>query len=278
MQLREMRKRQQMTQAELAQQMGTTQQTIARWESGKTELTVSQLGDLAVVLGCGIPDLLGRNKTESKHRGSPFAVSETGTPYGTLRVTFGKIEYAYPIDEVARNEAMQAMNLLSFINNSSAQRRWMTLRTMDNYILFINPEHLSEVDIVSDDVAMMPRFAPVEFYAALSDPEEPVLSNEFRELFEELYPEQEIDKVRDQLDSLEVVLASTGEVFASSLTEETAVELEGFEMHSNSIPRDTFLMVHEDSDYMAKFVNLSSVALIKVPAERYLRILHDMED
>lgn len=267
-----------MTQAELAQQMGTTQQTIARWESGKTELTVSQLGDLAVVLGCGIPDLLGRNKTESKHRGSPFAVSETGTPYGTLRVTFGKIEYAYPIDEVARNEAMQAMNLLSFINNSSAQRRWMTLRTMDNYILFINPEHLSEVDIVSDDVAMMPRFAPVEFYAALSDPEEPVLSNEFRELFEELYPEQEIDKVRDQLDSLEVVLASTGEVFASSLTEETAVELEGFEMHSNSIPRDTFLMVHEDSDYMAKFVNLSSVALIKVPAERYLRILHDMED
>ena len=57
-QIKILRNEARLTQAELAEMLGTTQQTIARWESGKSEPNITALKDLAMIFGCSVGDLL----------------------------------------------------------------------------------------------------------------------------------------------------------------------------------------------------------------------------
>ena len=57
-QIKILRNEARLTQAELAEMLGTTQQSIARWESGKSEPNITALKDLAMIFGCSVGDLL----------------------------------------------------------------------------------------------------------------------------------------------------------------------------------------------------------------------------
>jgi transcriptional regulator with XRE-family HTH domain len=54
------------TQHQLAEMLKTTQQTIARWESGKAEPSIAALRDLAMIFGTSIDDILGKNPFSGK--------------------------------------------------------------------------------------------------------------------------------------------------------------------------------------------------------------------
>ena len=64
--LRELRESLRLTQEELAKSLNTTQQTIARWESGKSQPNISALKDLAVIFGTSVDDLLEYSKSGKK--------------------------------------------------------------------------------------------------------------------------------------------------------------------------------------------------------------------
>ena len=59
--LKELRRQAGFTQAQLAQMLRTTQQTVGRWESGKVEPDIATLRDLAMIYGTSVDDILGQN-------------------------------------------------------------------------------------------------------------------------------------------------------------------------------------------------------------------------
>lgn len=65
MRLEELRKKQGMTQNELAALVGVQQNTISQWESGKRHPTSTTLPRLANVLGCTIDELFGRGQNSA---------------------------------------------------------------------------------------------------------------------------------------------------------------------------------------------------------------------
>lgn len=58
-----------MTQQQLAEAIGSTQQTIAQWELGKREPRISSLLRLADALNCNVDELIQKNKEEKKMNG-----------------------------------------------------------------------------------------------------------------------------------------------------------------------------------------------------------------
>lgn len=64
MNIRQARKARNWTQEQLAQAIGTTQQTINRWESGQTEPKVSDLQKISNALGITLSFLLGLDEIE----------------------------------------------------------------------------------------------------------------------------------------------------------------------------------------------------------------------
>lgn len=60
--LKELRRQQNMTQAELAQKMGVTQSLIAMWERDASMPSAGKLPELADLLHCTIDELYGRGK------------------------------------------------------------------------------------------------------------------------------------------------------------------------------------------------------------------------
>ena len=59
MRIREMRLKAGMTQEELAATIHVTAPAISHYESGRRQLTVSKLCDIAMKLGCSVEDLIG---------------------------------------------------------------------------------------------------------------------------------------------------------------------------------------------------------------------------
>jgi len=278
MKIKEMRKRLQLTQGDLAKQLGTTQQTIARWESGKTELSVSQLKDLAVALSCTVPELLGRELTRDEERRSPFAKVNFEIPYGTLEMVIDGVERSYPIDEVAKSSLLTQLNGVHLFNATGEHSIWLTVRTLDDKILFANTAAIETLKLVSDDVEPMPQFFHPEAYAALRDWNEnkksEVLANEARELVEG----KDEGEIMEMATSMKLHFRQDRRELRTYLTDYTATELEALDMHSDSVSENAYLIVEEDGSYQKRFVNLSSIGLIEVPADYYLHLLHSLED
>ncbi len=61
MRIKELRSERNLSQAEVAAAIGTTQRNIGRWETGQNEPTMSFLADLANFFQCSIDYLVGRS-------------------------------------------------------------------------------------------------------------------------------------------------------------------------------------------------------------------------
>jgi transcriptional regulator with XRE-family HTH domain len=139
--LKELRRQAGFTQAQLAQMLRTTQQTVGRWESGKVEPDIATLRDLAMIYGTSVDDILGQNpltgaKTiTSNHvffRGDEEG--EKGCFWGHLGVRFpGQSKSSwYPIT------LSQAEQLDEFFANADPDHPWVTVRSLNNRFLLLN--------------------------------------------------------------------------------------------------------------------------------------------
>ena len=270
MKIKEMRNRLRFTQSDLAEQLGTTQQTIARWENGKTEVTASQLKALSIALACSVSDLLGREMPTEELRRSSFAVSEHDTPFGTLCLNVEDTIYKYPIDETNKASLMNSLAQKEVIRAKDENEFWLIVNALDNKMLLINPMYLSGLELVSDDVMQMPFFANPEVYQALSSWGEEEIDPLFRIRCDEAIEALGLDaELGISMDLLGVVFGD-GSRASYVLTDEASVGIYELETYRSPAP-NSFILVEEEGEHVAKYVNLSKVALIEVPAECYLR-------
>ncbi|MDJ0621043.1 MAG: helix-turn-helix transcriptional regulator [Calothrix sp. MO_192.B10] len=170
-----MRQRHKLTQAALADKLGTTQQTIQRWETNKTSIPSKALKELAIVFDCSVDELLGiaeysRTRystwflTKSEKKGRRKLVGYYGGVYLTLQGV-PKIQN-YPIDDIA---AKTIKNSFPVLENGSLGLPWMCFETMDNRILFVNLKAVKVAEVYTDDYECAPAFEHPEVYRFLTE-------------------------------------------------------------------------------------------------------------
>lgn len=174
--LKQIRQERNLSQPDLAEMIGATQQTIRLWETGKTTIPPSALKDLAIVLSCSVDEILGLTpkgySCYPRFLALPLDKKKTREIvcyYGglTLHLKGVKDELDYPVDEEV------ADSLGWYLQNPTDQPLhpfpWMWLETMNNYILFVNLKALKIAYLYSDTKQKAPSFYHPEVYRVLTN-------------------------------------------------------------------------------------------------------------
>lgn len=136
------------TQAQLAKMLGTTQQTVGRWEAGKSEPNITALKDLAMIFGCSVGDLLemGDNQRPPSVWPHWFGTSFDGFwGHFGVRLDGGDHTRWYPI---SLGESQRVRRCLS----SEDLLPWVSVWTLNNRVLYINVDNVARVLLVNDDL------------------------------------------------------------------------------------------------------------------------------
>jgi transcriptional regulator with XRE-family HTH domain len=268
-----------LTQQQLAEMLHTTQQTIARWESGKAAIPSSALKDLAIILHCQIENILGTSPVKrSLYARSMNAFSKGNRDqvsfYGGLNLTIEGISEVlqFPIDEEQYQFIIQIFGDFP----ETAKSKWIEIRTMNNWLLFINLKSLISLDTFDDDALAAPRFDHPEVYKALSSRsqlEEQELSDELRRYCQEqmeTFEEQNSDEIWSYYNTA-VIYTCQGQK-EEVLLDESSIErfYEFSALHHDLHREGCRFIAFEDEDLGGvKFFNLDRVSLMMVPAAAY---------
>jgi transcriptional regulator with XRE-family HTH domain len=268
-----------MTQQQLAEMLNTTQQTIARWESGKTPIPSTLLKDLAIILSCTIEDVLGTAITK---RGM-YARSMTSSLktkeklvglYGGLELGFSSFEeqFEFSIDE----EVCQFLSRFFEDAPGKSKLDWLFVETMDNWRLFINLRALTCLETYDDDAVQAPRFDHPEVYKALtgsSNLEEQELSDTLLKYCQEKiseYDAEDSEALWDYYNTAQIYTKS-GKSHTVFLDEKNAWRLHEFEITFDGLESDFpyFLRFENESTGGIEIFNVHQIEFIKVPAAAY---------
>jgi transcriptional regulator with XRE-family HTH domain len=259
-----------MSQQQLAKKMNTSQQTIARWEAGKAALNVNHIKDLCLVLECSAEELLGWSAEPEEIRESPFANSNVGIPYGTLRLvmTFGEREY--PIDENARSSLLKQIEALGVMDDRMNEA-WIYAWTLNNKTLLINPRHLVKIELISDDVVEMPDYLNAEIYRSLEQWPHEELGKNMGDKCEQLTEELGEEAI-DRLISYVRTTYKTGNDDWSLLDKDVATEWFKAVAQWFSLKQSSFIQIKKEGFYQVSFANLGQIATVEIPTCLYGRL------
>lgn len=278
--IKAMRVRNEKTQKELADRLGTTEQTVARWETGRTQVPVIQLRELALIFSCSVDELLGKQRSNKRLHKSPFAVAKHECPFGTASVTFGFGSLDYPIDFPTRELIHQQFCAIA---GSDQYKNWIEFYALNNKLVFLNPAAVRSVDIFSDDVQSMPEFQHPEIYLALDEhinilQEEQENGPELVKRVEEIAQALGEDGVIDLVDTIKMVYAD-GNSKTCSLNEDVASRIELFQVEGRlGTAKDNFFEIETECQSAFELINLTHVAVIEVALERYLRLIAELAE
>lgn len=208
--IRELRKSHNYTQQQLAEMLKTTQQTIARWESGRAEPNLSALRDLAMIFGTSVDDLLGRNPLSKKITSNSYYVFNPD-PHsdgfwghvGLLLTGESKTKW-FPITLSTAEE------LGAFLANADPGD-WVLISTLKNRMLAVNPSLVRRIWLLDDACDEPDDWSeeakedydglPMEFYRGLDahfssgeEDLETTASETFRSIISDYVREKELDE------------------------------------------------------------------------------------
>jgi len=138
------------TQEQLAEMLKVSQQTIARWETGKAKPNIAALRDIAVIFGTSVDHLIEFSKTGRKPSTVHYSVLGNDEGFwghlGLLLLDAPNTRW-FPIS------LSQANSIAQYSTHSNS--KWLVVSTLNNRVLIIN---LSEVKRlwVLDDAADQP--------------------------------------------------------------------------------------------------------------------------
>jgi transcriptional regulator with XRE-family HTH domain len=258
--IKQLREQSKYTQSELADMLGTTQQTVGRWEKGQSEPNIQTLKDLALIFGTSVDDLLGTNPLSDKPISTHLMRNYGGESahdafWGNIGIRLPNSVHTkwYPITE---SEKTRIRNCLS------SERTWILITTLNNRALAVNLKNISRLWLL-DDNADQPsddwvitqdeyNGMPMEIYKGMdsflnnSDDWHEDTSVKFREI------------VKNQIDKLEL---NNEELFKK--LHYTTVHTKGSDSFSYWAAPENIqqLFFDSDSDVVESLVQISSVDL-----------------
>lgn len=303
--IKQLRQAKKLTQANLADRLNTTQQTIQRWETGKTNIPSDSLKELAVILDCSVDELLGIAKYsrtrysnwflgESEKKGRQNLIGYYGGVYLKLQGV-SKLK-DYPIDDIA---AETISSYFPAPDEGSLSFNWIYFETMNNKIVFVNIKALKTVKLYTDDYENSPPFSHPEVYRFITNwnieqLEDGTAASEIAKNYNlsEDFAEKIIGVInfyeKTEQETWDWMSFSRANIYwldgekNSYLLDKrlwwTLADLERlcyeptFYSDNDEIPLGTmFLEKYEEEGYR-EFLNLDNIALIEVPAIKYWQI------
>ena len=153
----------------------TTQQSVARWETGKAEPSLSALRDLAIIFGTSVDDLVGKN---------PLSDSVTTTTYtlllkGNHDGYWGNVGVLLPGQQHTRWYPITSGERSRIINSFENESGWLRFSTLNNRMVVMNIPKIKRVTFL-DEACDQPfgdwevewdtvEGNPLELYRALED-------------------------------------------------------------------------------------------------------------
>lgn len=280
--LRVIRERHGLTQSELAERIGTTQQTIARWENGKAEPSLAALRDLAICLWTSVDQLLGRKPVLQHQNTNPFTwISGDKSGYwGNIGIHLPSRTHSiwYPI---STSTMEQVFSELHDVESST----WISFQTLNNKMVIIRPSQalaltfLDEAeDAVEGDWEVGPDDVegwPEEIYACLEqlmrdELGDPGGDNEFSEKLisagKSLIKEHELDFEKLKAICLETRVIYIGgairKIYASS--ERLASAMLDFDIDAEQMGSKMLHLDDEGGDHSV-FLSLDLISLLEFP-------------
>ncbi len=287
-----------MTQTELAKVMNKTQQTIGRWESGKSEPNIDEMFALATLFRTSVDALLGREHAVEVAKVDELmdALEENKGEYEGnlgLRTPGTTCSKWYPTTE---NELDR---ISSWMNSNDAEGRspLLVTHTLNNKVLFINPDHMDKISLLRDTHGEFPvsdwviskdeaRGAPIEFYKKLADYHD-VLTDD-ADAPEEEFPQAEREAMVQQLNDWDVEIEE--EALFAFLFETRVFTSDGKVAYMSIEPEDLHALHTFDSQEPQKMVRLfdvtsqmdtftpwKKIAMIEAPLVSLLQYWEDLE-
>lgn len=147
--LRELRTMFNLTQEELAGILKVTQQTIARWETGKAEPNLAALSDLSVIFDASVDELLGidRSCKESGYRES-VNVDRAGAFWGHLGLLYPNETKTrwYPITQGTANFIERRLR-----TDQDEGDGWIIVSTLNNRLLVFAVQAMKRVWLLDNN-------------------------------------------------------------------------------------------------------------------------------
>lgn len=279
------------TQQQVAEQLGTTQQAVGRWEKGTSEPTLAQLRDLAMMFGCAVTDLMGRRLVSG--------------PIPTTEVTDDVLDDDYGDNKNRRKKAltsgywghvgillhgeqwtkwypvtrMEVDWVYHRIQNCDDAEPWLTVTTLSNRELVVNTANVQRVWFRQDqdtagthdpeDWYVVEDAYPQEFYLALAARHDRTyeMSSRLKQMVQEFAKDKSDDEIYQFLHATTVHFANgygfsyvafePGELYNFSsftvLNGETGPSLEGRMLNFRS------------REGWESFVAPKKIALIEIP-------------
>lgn len=168
----------QMSQGDLADKVGVSQQTIARWETSG-QVPAKYIKDLAIIMGTRAEDFLPRGaEGPTRHStAGPVAKQPSGNengdgdavlPFGDVHLHFsdrtGPCVYRYPITWATLNFIQEQLGDVGLGFARTAP--WIRFESLNNKWVAVNTQVLDRVTFVDDNVEQMTSYAHEEVYKA----------------------------------------------------------------------------------------------------------------
>lgn len=257
------------TQNDLAQKMGTTQQTIARWETGKSEVGAPQLRDLSVIFGCSVDRLLGSKNAARRVHSRAASHLSSGEPYGTSRIVFGGGSRDYPIDvENMQYIEKRLFGEFGLEDNTS----WLEFAALNNRLVLVNLAAVKSWKLLSDDEEEMPDYETTAVYEALHHDYVPEVGTPAYAARAAIVKRLE-PRGTEQLTHVTHVVFCDGTVEKHFLDDEVVSAIFDLMANQDEVGSNAFTLVGAEGGHVRSFVNLSHVALIDVPHFEFSRVM-----
>lgn len=198
--LKELRESRGLTQKGLAELVGTTQQTVGRWENGKAEPSISTLSDLALIFETSVDSLLGKKTEHTTNTHFMFTSDGEDGFWGHIGIKLVKQNSPtwYPI---SYHEYQRVQSVLC------DEPEWVYVETLNNRALFFDVNKVQKITLLDDAADETEDFeAPRDGYAGLPSQmyqglaelvqggcETDSYSEQFRQTITDFVTEQQLD-------------------------------------------------------------------------------------
>lgn len=276
--IRKLRTKQKMSQEEVAKSVGVPLTHYKRIEQGWDPLEPWLVSELAILFETNAASVLGREIPVEEWRDSPHAaghVEAETVPYGNLTLHLVGQERSYPISHEAFIRLHRQL-ADRHPGDSDESDNWLHCSTLNNYLLLINPRFLRRLALNSDDDEPIDAYAHPEVYRLLDEHDllpkglSPNMQQAVDRWAEAIGPEAAIT----QTSAVRVLFADGSDLGEERylIEEDVVTDIYAFEVHNVQIRPNTFLKVDSCGYHVHDYVNLSHVALVEVPLERFTRL------
>lgn len=145
--LKELRQHHKLTQKDIAERLEVTQQTVAKWENGKSEPSIAHLRDLALLYDTSVDELVRENANAKNITRNIYRVFG-----GSDNCFWGHIGLGIPNQEKSIWYPITLRTANQVINNlDNTFSDFIHIETLNNRTLFFNKKHLLHIHILDDN-------------------------------------------------------------------------------------------------------------------------------